>query len=52
MEIKVPQAYPMWLAELLSKLEIYPASFSKYGTIYSNSVKTGELHPWLEEIDE
>lgn len=52
MEIKVPQAYPMWLAELLSKLEIYPASFSKYGTVYSNSVKTGELHPWLEEIDE
>ena len=34
MEIKVPEAYPLWLAHLLSELEIYPGSFSKYGMYY------------------
>lgn len=34
MEIKVPGAYPLWLADILSKLEIYPKSFSKYGKVY------------------
>ena len=34
MEIKVAGAYPVWLAELLSRLEIFPASFSKYGAVY------------------
>ena len=52
MEIKVAGAYPMWLAKLLGELEIYPVSFSKYGTIYSNSVKNGEMDHWLEEIGE
>lgn len=32
MEIKVPGAIPLWLAGILSELEIYPHSFSKYGT--------------------
>lgn len=41
MEIKVPLSYPVWLAELLSELEIYPVSFSKYGTIYKNAVNDG-----------
>ena len=34
MEIKIPEAAPLWLAHLLSDLEIFPASFSKYGTCY------------------
>lgn len=34
MEIKVLNAYPLWLAHALSDLEIYPISFSKYGKIY------------------
>lgn len=34
MEIKVPGAYPLWLADILSELEIYPKSFSKYGNVY------------------
>lgn len=34
MEIKVPESYPLWLAHLLSELEIYPVSFSKYGMYY------------------
>ena len=38
MEIKVPMAYPIWLARLLSELRIYPVSFSKYGAVYSEAV--------------
>lgn len=34
MEVKVPAAYPLWLAHLLSELGIYPVSFSKYGMVY------------------
>ena len=34
MEIKVADAYPMWLVDALSKLRIYPTSFSKYGNAY------------------
>ncbi len=33
-EIKSPGAVPLWLANLLSELEIYPASYSKYGVCY------------------
>ena len=36
MEIKIPNAMPIWLSAILDKLEIYPASFSKYGTAYLN----------------
>lgn len=43
MEIKVPAAYPLWLSDLLCELQIYPQSFSKYGTIYAHSVLAGEL---------
>lgn len=39
MEIKVKEAYPMWLADLLGKLEIYPVSFSKYGAIYAQAMR-------------
>lgn len=34
MEIKIPGAMPVWLAKLLSELEIFPVSYSKYGTYY------------------
>lgn len=34
MEIKAPGALPLWLARLLAELQLYPASFSKYGTVY------------------
>lgn len=36
MEIKIPNAMPLWLSSILDELEIYPASFSKYGTAYLN----------------
>lgn len=37
MEVKIPGAVPMWLAEALSGLQIYKTSFSKYGTEYARS---------------
>ena len=38
MEIKMPESAPLWLAELLSSLEIFPRSFSKYGQCYNNEL--------------
>lgn len=38
MEIKVAGAYPLWMIEILGELNIYPASFSKYGSCYKNEV--------------
>lgn len=34
MEVKVPGAFPIWMSRIFSELEIYPISFSKYGTFY------------------
>ena len=36
MEIKFCGGMPVWLSHLLSECEIYPSSFSKYGTIYQH----------------
>ena len=38
MEIKTAGAMPLWLAEALNDLQIYPASFSKYGRIYQDEL--------------
>ena len=38
MEIKVGGAYPFWLIRMLEDLKIYPKSFSKYGTAYTQKV--------------
>lgn len=34
MEIKVDQSMPVWLADALDELNVFPTSFSKYGTAY------------------
>ncbi len=34
MEIKIPGAAPLWLARMLSELEVFPTGYSKYGTCY------------------
>ncbi len=39
MEIKVAQSIPFWLSRLLSDYQIYPASFSKYGTEYRQTLQ-------------
>ncbi|NLD19602.1 MAG: polyphosphate polymerase domain-containing protein [Clostridiales bacterium] len=44
MEIKIPNAMPLWLAELLAQLKIYPVSFSKYGAAYYENLTKGEIN--------
>lgn len=39
MEIKIPQAMPLWLSSALSQLSVYPVSFSKYGQFYTKELK-------------
>ena len=34
MEIKIPGVMPLWMAQILSDMQIYPTSFSKYGAYY------------------
>ncbi|MCD7819491.1 MAG: polyphosphate polymerase domain-containing protein [Lachnospiraceae bacterium] len=38
MEVKIAQAMPLWLSRLLSTHQIYPTSFSKYGTCYQRHI--------------
>ncbi len=35
MEVKIPDAMPLWLAHKFDELKIYPTSFSKYGRAYA-----------------
>ena len=37
LEIKIPGIMPLWMSEILSRLKIFPASFSKYGTYYKTT---------------
>jgi len=39
MEIKAAQSIPLWLCKLLSEYQIYPTSFSKYGSEYSQMLE-------------
>ena len=34
LEVKVQQAVPLWLSDILTKGKIYKGSFSKYGEAY------------------
>lgn len=43
MEIKIPGAMPVWLGSLLSELEIYPVSFSKYGMYFQKYLMPGSI---------
>jgi hypothetical protein len=38
LEVKVADAYPMWLIQALEELSVYPCSFSKYGNVYKNEL--------------
>ena len=38
MEVKAAGAMPLWFAQILNELEIYPTSFSKYGNIYKAQI--------------
>ena len=42
MEVKIPNATPLWLSELLSENSIFSQSFSKYGTAFTNTILKGD----------
>ena len=46
MEIKVPATVPLWLAELMTKNDIKPTSFSKVGTAYKNMISNEVNRKW------
>lgn len=41
MEIKILDAMPLWMADILDRNKIYPCSFSKYGTAYTKNLIDG-----------
>ena len=41
MEIKVKDAYPLWLCRILDKNQAYPQGFSKVGTAFMKEIKGG-----------
>ena len=43
MEIKIPEAMPIWLSKILDDLKIYPTSFSKYGMAYLQTIEKEKL---------
>ena len=44
MELKVPGAFPLWLTRILSSQKLYPTSYSKYGSFYTQKLSQ-HLHP-------
>lgn len=38
MEVKFLGAMPLWMSQLFAEMQIYPTSFSKYGTYYKQSL--------------
>lgn len=38
MEVKIPDAMPLWLAHKFDELKIFPTSFSKYGKAYQTKL--------------
>lgn len=46
MEVKITNSTPLWFTKLLSKHQIYPSSFSKYGSVYKKlqQEKTAQNH--------
>ena len=38
MEVKVPDAMPLWMARKFDELKIYPTSYSKYGNAYKTLI--------------
>ena len=48
MEVKISNAAPLWLAQALSEVGIFPVSFSKYGRAYERICRDPR---WRKEMD-
>ena len=44
MEIKTLGSLPLWFTQILTELNIYPVSFSKYGNIYKEKLKEEKIY--------
>lgn len=42
MEVKISESMPLWLSHILNELQIYPRSYSKYGTAYTKEKEGGK----------
>ncbi len=47
MEIKAGGAYPLWLSDILDRLNIYPSSFSKYGSVYKKTYEDVPIERYM-----
>lgn len=47
LEVKASASYPFWLIRLLEECDIYPVSFSKYGTVYKKLNNQKELKYYI-----
>ena len=56
MEIKIDQAFPLWLSGILSEMEIYSKSYSKYGAEFINFIghpqRKGAIEPCLNQYSQ
>lgn len=43
MEVKTAKSLPLWFVKILDELNIYPTSFSKYGSVYQKLLKKGMI---------
>lgn len=43
MEVKIANTMPLWLSRLFSELQIFPTSYSKYGSYYKNYLSQKSL---------
>ena len=48
MEIKIPDAFPLWLIQIFEDLGIRRVSFSKYGAAYKEALAEGLIDPVKE----
>lgn len=48
MEIKLAGAMPMWMVTLFDKYQVFPTSFSKYGTAYQKIAAQGGFRKTAE----
>ena len=48
MEVKISNAAPLWLAQALSEIRIFPVSFSKYGRAYERICRNPR---WRKEMN-
>lgn len=53
MEVKLPGVMPLWMSHMFNDNNIFPTSFSKYGTCYTTDlIKKLEVQPVQQKITE